>query len=128
MSKTQFTVTLASDRKTEENVYSTPQELSKFNGDNAAGQPEYSYATVETSTSGAATLREGGTLRSAKTVTVVEHEYAMVDKSVKTHNVTAAPLSRTPPLYDQLMHEQGDQGKLQSRLAEDEELGYSVFA
>ena len=116
-----------SDRKTDENVYSTPQELS--NGDNVSGQPEYSYATVEASTSGTATLQEGGTLQSTKTVAVVEHEYAMVDKSVKTHNVAAAPLSHTPPPYDQLMHEQGtrDQGKSQSRLAEDEDLGYTAF-
>ena len=69
-------------------------------------------------------------LQSTEIVTVVEHEYAMVDKSVKSHNITAASLSHTPPPYDQLMHEQGtdDQGKSQSRLAEDEDLGYSVFA
>ena len=52
-----------------------------------------------------------GTLKSAETK--VEHEYPMVDKSVKSHDAAPAPLGHTPP---QLMHEQGagDQGKSQS--------------
>ena len=125
----------SSDIKTDGNVYSTPHQLSvQSSGDDIAGQPEYSYAMVDALTpSGAATQQAaaGGTLQSTKTV--VEREYAMVDKSTKTSDIDVhvAPHGHITPPYDQLKHEQcaGDHGKPQTtiRLAEDKGLGYSVL-
>ena len=122
----------SSDGKTDGNVYSTPHQLSaQSNGDDIAGQPEYSYAVVDALTSGAATQQAaaGGTLQSTKTM--VEQEYAMVDKSTKTSDIDVTPHSDTIQPYDQLKHEQctGDQAKSPAtiRLAEDQDLGYSVL-
>lgn len=127
----------SSNINTDGDVYSTPQtQLSaQSNDDDSTTQPEYSYAVVEPPTSGAAIRNHdqqavaGETLQSIKTV--VEHEYAMVDKSAKTSDVDVAPHSHTTPSYDQLKREQctGDQEKPQItiRLAEDEDLGYSAL-
>lgn len=115
-----------SDKNIDRNVYSTPQLSTQSNSDNS-GQPEYSYAIVDAVTSNISTQQVGGTLQS-----VVEHKYAMIDQSVKIpgdvpiHSHTALP-------YDQLrQHEEcsSDKGKSQTttiRLAEDEDLGYSVL-
>ena len=116
----------SSDGKTDGNVYSTPHQLStQSNGDDIA---EYSYAVVDALASAVATQQAatGGTLQSTKTV--VEHEYAMVDKSTKTSDVGVALHGHTTSPYDQLKHEQctGDHGN-RKRLAEDEDLGYSVL-
>jgi hypothetical protein len=124
-----------SNINTDGNVYSTPHLSAQSNGDDSAAQPEYSYAMVDAPTSGAAVHGHdqqaiaGGTLQSTKPV--VEHEYAMVDKSAKNSDVNVAPHSPTTPSYNQLKREQctGDQEKSQTaiRLAEDEDLGYSAL-
>ena len=117
-----------SDRNTDGNVCSTPHLSTLKNGDDYR-QPEYSYAIVDAATSNVATQQAGGTLQS--TETVVEHEYAMVDKSAKiTSSVPLVPHNHTAPPYDQLRHEQctSNQGKSQTtaniRLAEENDLGY----
>ena len=130
----------SSDVNTDGNVYSTPHLFLRSNGGDT-GQPEYSYAVVDTPISGAATQSHDqqatadGTLQSNNTV--VEHEYAMVDKSTdsaRRGDVDVAPLGEDTALpYDQLNHEQhtGDKAKSQTtvsvRLAEDEDLGYSAL-
>ena len=129
----------SSDVNKDGSVYSTPQlsSQSKCNGDDTV-QPEYLYAVVDTPTCGAATHADqqatvGGILQSTKTAS--NHEYAMVDKSTKTSDgdvVLHSHTAITAPPYEQLKREQcstGDQVKSQTtvRLAEDEDLGYSVL-
>ena len=121
----------SSDRNTVGNVYSTPHLSTQKNNDDCR-QPEYSYAIVDAATSNVATQQVGGTLQS--TETVVEHEYAMVDKSAKiTSSVPVGPHNHAVPPYDQLRHEQctSNGGKSQTttniRLAEEKDLGYSVL-
>ena len=113
------------------NVYSAPQPPtypSKFNDDDT-GQPEYSYAMVQVSGSGAATqldLEKSKTSQSTE-IPILENEYAVVDMAANVASHTFLP-------YNVLKHEHtgttSDQGELQTdsiRLADDESLGYSVL-
>ena len=118
-----------SDKNTGD-VYSSVDQSSPHAGEN--DQQEYSYAVVE----GAArvALSQPATGRDSKTSTTfeedggfVEHEYAVVDKSAKAQDSAASLHDQTVLPYDQLKHEQGEQQQA-VRLAENEDLGYSVFA
>ena len=120
----------SSNTNTDGDVYSTPQPSAQSNGGDSATQPEYSYAVVEPAIHDHDQQAvAGGTLQSSKTV--VEHEYAMVDKSAKTSEVDEVPHGHATLSYDQLKRElcTGDQEKSQTtiRLAEDKDLGYSAL-
>ena len=123
-----------SGKNTDGDVYSSSSQLlsAQSTADNSTGELQYSYAIVGSSANCAVSKTshdKNGSLQSAETL--VEHEYAVVDKSKKSINVAAPSHDQVAPPYQRLEHGQGidEQSQTQTpvRLAEDGDLGYSAL-
>lgn len=120
-----------SDRGKNEEVYSTPDDLSN---ENRSGQPEYSYAIVNAPSSktkaNMATKQENDS-SSSMVEDPEKFEYTTVDKSKGTRNVATLLGNYSDQLYEKLKHEQSParqgQARKITRLAENKELDYGTL-
>ena len=123
-----------SDRSTDENTYSSADQMPALSHQDDSDQPEYSYAIVDAPV-GRNTNKVTKEASGSDGEALLKHEYAVVDKSKKTHHVVESSpddfVGHQP--YDQLKHGHGtassqNQAQRTVRLAENEDLGYSALS